>query len=62
MDFVQSLKTIGGNGSAASHDGIAFHIYGANASMQNRAFVNNDGDFLIVPQLGRLDIQTELGK
>lgn len=30
--------------------------------MENRAVVNADGDMLIVPQLGRLDIQTEFGK
>jgi homogentisate 1,2-dioxygenase len=29
--------------------------------MRNQAFCNNDGDFLILPQIGRLDIQTELG-
>jgi homogentisate 1,2-dioxygenase len=29
--------------------------------MENRAFVNSDGDFLIVPQQGALDIQTEFG-
>lgn len=29
--------------------------------MKNRAFCNNDGDMLILPQHGRLDVQTELG-
>jgi homogentisate 1,2-dioxygenase len=29
--------------------------------MENRAFVNSDGDYLIVPQQGSLDIQTEFG-
>jgi homogentisate 1,2-dioxygenase len=29
--------------------------------MTNRAFCSNDGDMLIIPQQGRLDIQTELG-
>jgi len=29
--------------------------------MKDRAFFNSDGEFLIVPQLGTLDIQTELG-
>lgn len=29
--------------------------------MENKAIVNADGDMLIVPQLGRLDIQTEFG-
>ncbi len=30
--------------------------------MTNQAFVNNDGDLLIIPQKGRLDIQTESGR
>ena len=29
--------------------------------MKKRAAVNSDGDFLIVPQQGALDIQTEFG-
>ncbi|KAF2711099.1 putative homogentisate 1,2-dioxygenase [Pleomassaria siparia CBS 279.74] len=61
VDFVQGLRTIAGQGDATSRQGIAIHIYAANASMHNRAFCNNDGDFLILPQQGRLDIQTELG-
>jgi len=36
-------------------------MYLANADMDHRAFIDNDGDMLIVPQQGRLDIQTELG-
>jgi homogentisate 1,2-dioxygenase len=32
-----------------------------NTSMTRRAFCNNDGHMLIVPELGRLDVQTELG-
>lgn len=62
MDFVDGLRTIGGNGSATARDGSAFHIYTANASMEKKAFVNSDGDFLIMPEKGRLDIQTEMGK
>jgi homogentisate 1,2-dioxygenase len=30
--------------------------------MSNSAFCNTDGDFLILPQLGRLDVQTEMGR
>ena len=30
--------------------------------MINQAFCNNDGDFLIIPQMGRLDIQSEMGR
>ena len=33
----------------------------AKTSMSQRAFVNSNGDFLIVPQQGSLDIQTEFG-
>jgi homogentisate 1,2-dioxygenase len=33
-----------------------------NASMEGKAYCNTDGDFLITPQLGSLDIQTELGR
>lgn len=62
LDFVQSLKTIMGNGSPLQREGLAIHVYAANKSMGKTAFVNSDGDFLIVPVEGRLDIQTELGK
>lgn len=37
------------------------HTYLCNASMNRRAAVNSDGDFLIVPQQGALDILTEFG-
>ncbi|XP_052208547.1 homogentisate 1,2-dioxygenase isoform X2 [Diospyros lotus] len=36
--------------------------YAANKSMDNCAFCNADGDFLIVPQKGRLWITTECGR
>jgi homogentisate 1,2-dioxygenase len=62
IDFVQGLKTICGHGDPPLKEGLAIHMYSANASMQNQAFCNNDGDMLIIPQQGRLDIQTEFGK
>jgi homogentisate 1,2-dioxygenase len=62
IDFVQGIKTIGGHGDPTNKEGLAVHQYAANASMGNTAFINNDGDFLIIPQIGRLDIQTELGR
>ncbi|KIW04855.1 homogentisate 1,2-dioxygenase [Verruconis gallopava] len=62
VDFIQGLKTIGGQGDATSKSGIAIHVYSANESMGRKAFCNNDGDLLILPQTGRLDVQTELGK
>ncbi|KAK0655137.1 Homogentisate 1,2-dioxygenase [Cercophora newfieldiana] len=59
--FVQGLKTIGGNGDATLKEGVAVHQYAFNADMHRQAFVNHDGDMLIVPQRGVLDIKTELG-
>jgi homogentisate 1,2-dioxygenase len=62
VDFVAGLKTIAGNGDPTSREGLAIHVYTANASMGNKACCNNDGDMLIMPQQGRLDLQTEFGK
>ncbi|CAJ2508934.1 Uu.00g139600.m01.CDS01 [Anthostomella pinea] len=62
VDFVGGLKTIGGHGDPTLKEGVAVHIYVANKSMRNRAYCNNDGDMLIAPQEGRLDVQTEFGK
>ena len=61
-DFVDGLRTIVVNGDADAQTGIAAHLYLANRSMTNRAFVNADGEMLLVPQQGRLLITTELGR
>lgn len=47
VDFVDGLHTICGAGDPLSRHGIAIHVYLCNASMDNRAFYNSDGDFLI---------------
>ena len=60
-DFVDGLLTMAGNGSPASQCGIAVHMYAANRDMQGRYFYDADGELLIVPQQGRLHIETELG-
>jgi homogentisate 1,2-dioxygenase len=60
-DFVQGIRTLGGNGNFQTHTGFAIHIYVANQSMTDRFFHNADGEMLIVPQLGRLRVITEMG-
>ncbi len=60
-DFVSGLRTAGGNGSPEQQVGCAIHWYVANRSMVDRYFYNADGELLIVPQLGRLRLATELG-
>jgi len=60
-DFVQGLATIAGSGEPAAQSGVAVHVYRANRSME-RIFVCNDGELMMVPQLGQLLLFTELGK
>jgi homogentisate 1,2-dioxygenase len=61
IDFVDGLVTMAGNGSPAMQSGIGIHMYAANRDMVGRYFYDADGELLIVPQQGRLHIETELG-
>lgn len=61
VDWVRSLFTICGAGSAASKEGFAIHIYAASENMVDTCLANADGDMLIVPQEGALYIKTEFG-
>jgi len=60
-DFVDGIVTYGGNGDIGVGTGLGIHLYAANQSMRDRVFMNADGEMLIVPQKGRLDIVTEMG-
>jgi len=60
-DFVDGLMTLAANGDVRLQMGIGVHLYLANQSMTDRFFFNADGEFLIVPQQGRLRLHTELG-
>jgi homogentisate 1,2-dioxygenase len=61
-DFIDGWVTMAGNGAAETMTGCAIHLYAANRSMQDRFFYDADGELLIVPQEGRLQIATELGR
>jgi homogentisate 1,2-dioxygenase len=61
VDFIDGIRTLCGNGTPLMQTGMAIHVYCATASMVDRVFMNADGEFLIVPQLGALRIPTELG-
>ncbi|MEC7839692.1 MAG: homogentisate 1,2-dioxygenase [Chlamydiota bacterium] len=61
VDFVKGMTTIAGAGSPETKNGLGIHVYVANQSMEYKAFYNADGDMLIVPQEGKLEIQTECG-
>eukprot|EP01090_Pellita_catalonica_P021752 TRINITY_DN8225_c0_g1_i1.p1 TRINITY_DN8225_c0_g1~~TRINITY_DN8225_c0_g1_i1.p1 ORF type:complete len:447 (-),score=64.43 TRINITY_DN8225_c0_g1_i1:128-1468(-) len=62
VNFVDGLRAVAGAGSPQMKEGVAIYVYLCNASMISTAFNNSDGDFLIVPQQGALDITTEFGK
>lgn len=49
-NFVKGLHTICGAGDIRSRHGLAVHVYLCNESMENAAFYNSDGDFLIGEQ------------
>ncbi len=60
-DFIDGLVTVAANGDAKAQIGIGIHIYRANKSMNDRYFYNSDGELLIVPEQGALNIHTECG-
>lgn len=60
-DLIDGMTTMLANRDPADLEGIAVHIYAANADME-RVFVNADGELLFVPQAGRLELFTELGR
>ena len=61
VDFLSGLRTMTTCGDAATHAGIATHVYIANISMGRRYFHNADGEMLVVPQENKARFVTELG-
>jgi homogentisate 1,2-dioxygenase len=61
-DFIDGLVPVAGNGAPEMQSGCGIHLYAANQSMRDRYFYSADGELLIVPQLGALRLDTELGR
>src|SRR5689334_14980563 len=61
-DFVDGLVTMLVNRSPEDLEGVAVHLYRASKSMQDRVLVDADGEMLILPQSGTLQVVTELGR
>ena len=61
-DFVDGMVAMVFNRSPAELDGVAVLVYAANREMETRVFVSADGELLILPQEGRLELLTELGR
>lgn len=61
QDWIEGIRTLCGTGSPLEQRGIHVHLYSLNRASGSRYFMNADGDFLLVPQAGSLQIKTELG-
>jgi homogentisate 1,2-dioxygenase len=61
-DLIDGMTTMLANRDPADLEGVAVHLYAANKDMTDRVFVDADGELLFVPQSGRLQLLTELGR
>src|SRR5437868_1015616 len=61
QDFVESLRTVCGVGSAIEQRGLHIHLYAFNKVMGPRYMMNADGDFMFVLQSGSMQVKTEMG-
>lgn len=60
-DFVGGVRTMTTCGDAPTQTGMAAHVYVANTSMEKRAFMNCDGEMVLLPEQGKIRVVTELG-
>jgi homogentisate 1,2-dioxygenase len=60
-DFIEGLRTMVLNGDPDAQTGVAVHLYAISRPMERRAFVDVDGELLLIPRQGALRVTTELG-
>jgi homogentisate 1,2-dioxygenase len=61
-DFVDGLVTMLHARKPEHLEGCAVHLYRASKSMDDRLFINADGELIIIPRQGAIELQTELGR
>ena len=61
-DLIDGMTTMLVNRDPADLEGVALHVFAATKDMTSRVFVDADGELLLIPQEGRLDLLTELGR
>src|SRR5438045_5750696 len=61
-DFVDGIVTMLHARRPEELEGCAVHLYCASKSMDSRVFVDADGELVIIPRQGALELQTELGR
>ena len=62
VDLIDGMTTMMANRDPASLEGVALHVYAASKDMDSRVFVDADGELLFIPEQGRLELLTELGR
>ncbi|HYP57816.1 MAG TPA: homogentisate 1,2-dioxygenase [Beijerinckia sp.] len=62
LTFVTGMRTMTSAGDVNTQTGMATHVYNVSEDMVDDYFYNADGELLIVPETGGLDIATELGR
>jgi homogentisate 1,2-dioxygenase len=62
LTFVTGMRTMTTAGDVHTQTGMAAHVFHVTQNMEDDYFMNADGELLIVPQTGGLDIATELGR
>lgn len=61
-DLIDGMTSMLVTRDPADLEGVAVHLYAANADMDRRVFFDADGELLFIPQAGRLTLLTELGR
>jgi homogentisate 1,2-dioxygenase len=61
-DFVDGLVAMLNARVPEDLEGCAVHLYRAQRSMEARVFVDANGELLIIPQQGAIELRTELGR
>ena len=61
-DFVDGLTTMLHARRPDDLEGCAVHLYRASKNMDDRVFVDADGELVIIPRQGAIEVQTELGR
>lgn len=60
--FVTGMRLLGSSGDPSTKSGLAIYMYLFEQDMNDSYLYNSDGDFLLVPQEGTLEVRTELGR
>ncbi len=61
-DLIDGMTTMLTNRPPADLEGVVVHVYAADKDMTDRVFFDADGELLFIPQAGRLELLTELGR